>query len=301
MFDWNDLRYFLAVARTGSTIAAAKELGVNQTTVQRRLAELEDRIGCKLVERHPTGYQLSALGQELLPCAKSVEEAIAGLERRLLSIDKALTDTIRITCPEALVNPLVKPLVDAFQARYPGLLIDLIVTERLLDLSRGEADISIRGGEPRDDVLIGRKISDNPWAVYASRSYIERHGRPKRPEDIVHHAIVDFGVAANLHLGKWLQSVAPHAKVAVHSETVIGALTAVKSGAGLAILPVQLGDPEKDLVRVIDPVPELMSKVYLLVHPDLRKIPRVRTFIDFVFSEIDSYRPLLLGKSRPSP
>lgn len=301
MFDWNDLRYFLTVARTGSTIAAAKELGVNQTTVQRRLAELEDRIGCKLVERHPTGYQLSALGQELLPCAKSVEEAIAGLERRLLSIDKALTDTIRITCPEALVNPLVKPLVDAFQARYPGLLIDLIVTERLLDLSRGEADISIRGGEPRDDVLIGRKISDNPWAVYASRSYIERHGRPKRPEDIVHHAIVDFGVAANLHLGKWLQSVAPHAKVAVHSETVIGALTAVKSGAGLAILPVQLGDPEKDLVRVIDPVPELMSKVYLLVHPDLRKIPRVRTFIDFVFSEIDSYRPLLLGKSRPSP
>ena len=299
MFDWNDLRYFLAVARTGSTIAAAKALGVNQSTVQRRLAVLEECIGYKLVERHPTGYQLSELGEELLSYAEGVEQAVTAFERRLASSDKGFTGTVRVTCPEALVNTLMTPLVDAFHARYPGLRVDLIVAERFLDLSKGEADIAIRGGEPRDDVLIGRKIAENPWAVYASRSYIERHGRPIQPKDINDHAIIDFGRGiANLHLGKWLRTVAPRAKVAAYSDTVIGLLMVVKSGAGLAILPVQLGDPEKDLIRVIDPLPELMSQVYLLVHPDLRKTPRVRAFIDFVVSEIDAYRPLLSGKTQ---
>jgi DNA-binding transcriptional LysR family regulator len=173
------------------------------------------------------------------------------------------------------------------------------VTERFLDLSKGEADIAVRGGEPRDEVLIGRKIAETPWAVYASRAYIERHGRPERPEDLDQHTIIDFGSGiTNLHLGKWLRSVAPHAKTAAHSETVIGVLMAVKSGAGLAILPTLLGDPEKDLVRVIDPLPELTSQICLLAHPDLLKTPRVRAFIDFVFAEIDAYRPLLRGEIR---
>ena len=299
MFDWNDLRYFLAVARTGSTIAAAKALGWSQSTVQRRLARLERQLGCKLVERHPTGYRLTALGEDLRPYAEEVEEAVAAFERHLASSDKRLTGTIRVTCPEGLVDSLLTPLVDAFQTRYPGLRVDLIVTERFLDLSKGEAEVAVRGGEPRDPVLIGRKIADNPWAVYASRSYIERHGQPERPEDINHHAIIDFsGDISNLLLAKWLRSVAPRATIAGRSNSVIGLLMAAKSGVGLTILPVQLGDPADELVRVINPLPELMSQVYLLVHPDLRHTPRVSTFLDFVIAEIGAFRPVLLGKAR---
>ena len=299
MFDWNDLRYFLAVARTGSTIAAAKALGWSQSTVQRRLARLERQLGCKLVERHPTGYRLTALGEDLRRYAEEVEEAVAVFERHLAASDKRLTGTVRVTCPEGLVDPLLTPLVDAFQARYPGLRVDLIVTERFLDLSKGEAEIAVRGGEPRDPVLIGRKIADNPWAVYASRSYIERHGRPERPEDINHHAIIDFsGDIANFLLAKWLRSVAPQATIAARSNSVIGLLMAAKSDVGLTILPVQLGDPAEELVRVIDPLPELMSKVYLLVHPDLRHTPRVSAFFDFVIAEMGVFRPILLGKTR---
>jgi DNA-binding transcriptional LysR family regulator len=179
------------------------------------------------------------------------------------------------------------------------LRVDLIVTERFLDLSKGEAEIAVRGGEPRDPALIGRKIADNPWAVYASRSYIERHGQPERPEDINHHAIIDFsGDIANLLLAKWLRSVAPRATIAARSNSVIGLLMAAKSGVGLTILPVQLGDPADELIRVIDPLPELMSQVYLLVHPDLRHTPRVSAFFDFVIAEIEPFRPVLLGKSR---
>jgi len=299
MFDWNDLRYFLAVARTGSTIAAAKAMGWSQSTVQRRLARLERQLGCKLVERHPTGYRLTALGEDLRRYAEYVEEAVAVFERHLAASDKRLTGTVRVTCPEGLVDPLLTPLVDAFQVRYPGLRVDLIVTERFLDLSKGEAEIAVRGGEPRDPVLIGRKIADNPWAVYASRSYIERHGQPERPEDINHHAIIDFsGDIANLLLAKWLRSVAPRATIAARSNSVIGLLMAAKSGVGLTILPVQLGDPADELIRVIDPLPELMSQVYLLVHPDLRHTPRVSAFFDFVIAEIGPFRPVLLGKTR---
>ena len=231
--------------------------------------------------------------------AEQVEEAVTVFERHLAASDKRLTGTVRVTCPEGLVDPLLTPLVDAFQVRYPGLRVDLIVTERFLDLSKGEAEIAVRGGEPCDPVLIGRKIADNPWAVYASRSYIERHGQPKRPEDINDHAIIDFsGDISNLLLAKWLRSVAPRATIAARSNSVIGLLMAAKSGVGVTILPVQLGDPAEELIRVIDPLPELMSQIYILVHPDLRHAPRVRAFFDFVIAEIGAFRPMLLGKTQ---
>jgi len=138
--------------------------------------------------------------------------------------------------------------------------------------------------------------------VYASRSYIERHGRPERPEDINDHAIIDFsGDIANLLLAKWLRSVAPRATIAARSNSVIGLLMAAKSGVGVTILPVQLGDPAEELIRVIDPLPELMSQIYILVHPDLRHAPRVRAFFDFVIAEIGVFRPVLLGKTQRKP
>ena len=144
MFDWNDLRYFLAVARSGSTIGAAKVLGVNQSTIQRRLAVLEGALNSKLVERHPSGYRLSEIGKELLPYVEGIEQAVAAFERCLMSNEEGLTGRIRVTCPEGLVKVLVSPLVNGFHARYPDLRVDLIVTERVLDLTKGEADVAVR-------------------------------------------------------------------------------------------------------------------------------------------------------------
>lgn len=299
MLEWSDLRYFLSVARTGSTVAAARELGVNQSTVQRRIAALELQLGRKLVQRHHAGYRLTALAHELLPCAREVEQAVAAFERRLASSEEGPFGTIRLTCPEPLVDGFVAPLVARFNAAYPDIRIDLIVDERFLDLCRGEADVAVRGGLPHEGELIARKISDNPWAIYASRSYIARHGRPACAEDINRHSIVDFGEGiGHLHLAKWLRSVAPRAAVAARSNTVVGLQMASKSGVGLALLPVQLGDPESELVRVLDPLPELMSSVYLLVHPDMRRAPRIRAFIEFVFAEAASFEPLLRGLTR---
>ena len=153
MLDWNDLRHFLAVAREGSTLAAARALRVNQSTVHRHLSALEKELGCKLVERHPTGYRLTELGKELRVHAERMEESAAALERHIAASEKGMTGPIRVTCSTAVGHRLMKSdLLDRFNARYPRLKIELIMTERLVDLSKGEADIAIRGGEPTDEV-----------------------------------------------------------------------------------------------------------------------------------------------------
>jgi len=296
MLAWDDLRPFLAFARAGSMQAAAKTLGVNQSTVQRRIAELEEQIGHRLVERHLTGYRLTELGEELRPAAEEVETAMATFERRLAARDRSLAGTIRVTCGSILAQRLQRtPLIDSFHARHPGIRIELLISDRYLDLSKGEADLAIRAGEPKDEALVRRKIGEAPWAVYPSRAYVERHGRPERPEDIERHFVVACGDAIAHYPGaRWLRSVAPHAKIATRSDNWPGLVLAVKSGAGLAALLVFQGDRESDLVRVMDDI-DLVTPYYLLMHRDMQKTPRVRAFADFVASEIKSFRALVSG------
>jgi len=297
-FGWDDLRYFLAFARAGSMQAAATALGVNQSTVQRRIAELEGQIGRQLVERHLSGYRLTGLGEELRPAAEDVEAAVATFERHLAACDKGLTGTVRLTCGSSVADRLRRtPLIDTFHTRYPGLRVELVISDRHLDLSKGEADIAIRLGEPRDEALVCRKIADASWSVYASRAYVERHGRPDDPEGIKDHLLVDCdGSIANYPGARWLRSVAPHATVATRSDHWQGLVLAVKAGAGLAALPRFQGDNESELVRVIDNI-GLVMPYYLLMHRDMQQTPRVRAFADFVASEIKSFRALVSRES----
>jgi DNA-binding transcriptional LysR family regulator len=296
MFDWNDLRYFLAVARAGSTLSAAKALDVSQPTVQRRLAALEESVGRKLVERHPRGYRLTELGKALFPHAEDVERSVAALQRQLLSGGQEISGTLRVTCPEGMASRLLAPLIEAFQAKYPELRVDLIMTDRRLDLAKGEAEVAVRMHEPGDASLIARRIADSWWAVYASRSYIQRNGRPHRWEDLDHHAVVAFGgEVADNHASHWLRKAAPRARIVARGNSMLGVLAAVKSGAGLAPLPMLLGGSE-GLEPVLAPVSELGSKIYLVMHSDLRATARVRAFCDFVVAEIARFRPLLMGQ-----
>ncbi len=295
MFDWDDLRYFLAVARHGSTIAAAKALNLSQSTVHRRLAELEKRIGRNIVIRHATGYRLTEFGKGLRPWAEQVEKAITSVERYLVAADQTPTGTVRVTCSESIGYRLMQsPLLETFHSRHTGLRVELIMSDHFLDIAKGEADVAIRAGVPNEETLVGRKIADVPWALYCSRAYLARHGRVERTEDIARHSVIEFdGDIRDHHAAKWLRSVAPTARVVARSNTVPGLLMTVKSGAGLAPLPVPLGMRETDLVSVLGPVPGLYSPIYLLTHPELRHMPRIRAFFDFIIAEIDSVRPVL--------
>jgi len=294
MFDWNDLKYFLAVARHGSTIAAGKALGASQSTVQRRLVELETRIDRKLVTRTPDGYRLTDVGQDLLPYAERIETMVRDLERHVTDAGYDDSGVIRVTCPEPIVQRMT-PLIARFHASHPKLRVEFVMSDRYLDLSKGEADVAFRSGDT-DDELVGRKIADSVWAVYASRSYIEQHGKPDQVTDLAGHALVCLDESMSKHrVVTWLKQVAPDARIAARNNSILGLIYAVKSGIGVGPLPTAMADAEPDLVRVLGPIPELARSWRLLAHPDLRRTPRVAAFFDFIVAERDSLKSILTG------
>ena len=294
MFDWNDLKYFLAVARNGSTTAAGKALRLSQSTVHRRLSELEKKIGRKLVTRTASGYRLTDFGKELQPYAERVEAAVADLERQVDGAGRDSIGVIRVTCPEPIVNRM-KPLMERFHARHPNLRVEFVMSDHYMDLAKGDADVAFRSGDT-DDELIGRKIADSFWSVYASREYIERHGKPERVEDVKQHPLVCLDESMSNHrVAKWLKDVAPDAKVAARNTSVLGMMYAVKSGVGIGPLPTAIADTETDLVRVLGPIPELARSWRLLTHPDLRRAPRIAAFFDFIVAERDAMKSILTG------
>jgi DNA-binding transcriptional LysR family regulator len=294
-FDWNDLRYFLAVARNGSTLAAAKALRTSQSTVHRRLRELEQRLGHSLVRRHPTGYRLTELGTLVLTHAERVEAAVSSFERQLVAADERPAGIVRVTCPEGLGSRLMdSPLIEKFNTLYPDLRVELLMNNKLLDLAKGEADIAIRGVAPADGSLFGRKIAALRWAVYAKRSYVKRYGRIERFQDIDGHRVIILDGSIRDHdAARWLRAVAPNAKIVGRSDSVPTLLLAVKSGIGIAPLPLFVGENERDLERLLDPIPDVVTEFFLLMHEDMRRTPRVRAFFDFIVDELKFVRALL--------
>lgn len=297
MFDWNDLKYFVAVARHGSTLAAARALDVNQSTVQRRLAELERILGQPLVRRHPTGYRLTGFGEAMRPHAERVEQAVVGFQEYVEASARELTGVIRVTCPEPIVFRITQSsLLERFHARYPGLRVEFAMSDRYLDLGKGEADVALRSGDTDDGALVGRKIGDSLWAVYASTKYVERYGKPERIEDLGRHALVGFDESMSKHrAAQWLRQVAPDGRIVARNDSVLGLVYSVKASIGIAPLPTALGDAEPDLVRVLGPIPELTRIWRVLAHPDVRHTPRVASFFDYIVEEIETLRPIITG------
>lgn len=296
MIDWNDLKYLLAVARHGSTISAGKALGLSQSTVQRRLAGLERQLGRKIATRQATGYRLTEEGRRLLPYVERIEAAITDFERQAAGAAHEVDGVIRVTCPEPIVYRMTQSkLLDRFQALHPGLRVEFVTSDRYLDLAKGEADVALRSGDT-DDELVGRKIADSVWAVYASRTYVERHGRPERIEQLSRHPLVAFDDSLRNHrASQWLAAVAPGATIVARNNSVLGLVYALKSGIGVGPLPTALGDAEPDLVRLLGPIPELSRSWRLLAHPDVRRTPRVTAFFDFIGDEREAMKSILTG------
>lgn len=297
MFDWNDLKYLLAIARHRSTIAAARALEVNQSTVTRRLAELEARLGQPLVKRLPSGYRLTSLGEELLTHAEHVEEAALALLRHVDARRRDLTGVVRVTCPEPLADRITRsPLLEKFAGRYPGLSVEFVLSDHYLDLRKGEADVALRSGDTEDGALVGRRIGDSLWAVYASPRYIARRGQPSGLADLADHDWAGFDESMAEHrAAQWLRRVAPDARIVARNRSVLGLLASAKAGMGLAPLPTALGDAEPELVRVLGPIDELRRIWRVLTTPELRRVPRVAAFFDFVVDEIETLRPIITG------
>ncbi len=297
MFDWDDLKHFLAVARHGSTTAAGRALNIDQSTVQRRLVELEKRIGQPLVIRHPTGYKLTAYGQQLLPHAKQVERGMLDLQQFVQSSSRELNGVVRLTCPEPIVVRITRsPLLERLSAVHPGLRVEFVMSDHYVDLRKGEADVALRSGDTVDNQLVGRKVADSLWAVYGSREYLAQHGMPGTVADLAGHAWIGFDSSmANHRATQWLQQAVAGAKVVATSGSVLGTVHSVKANVGLAALPTALGDAEPDLIKVLGPISELTRSWRILTTRQLRRTPRVSAFFEFASKELATLRSILTG------
>lgn len=294
MFDWNDLKHVLAVARHGSTLTAGKALGLSQSTVHRRLTELETRLGREVVKRHSSGYRLTEFGQELLVYAERVEAVVREVEQHVTGSARDRAGIIRLTCPEPIVYRL-KPLIDRFHAMHTEFQVEFVTSDRYLNLLEGDADVAFRSGDTDDD-LVGRKIADSIWAVYASSAYIERHGKPDCIEDLNNHLMVSFDETLSNHrISRWVKSVVPGVKIVARNSSVLGLVYAVRSGIGLGPLPTAIADDQNDLIRVLGPIPELARSWRILTTADLRNTPRVSAFFEFVAAEKDALKTVLAG------
>lgn len=227
----------------------------------------------------------------------AVETAVQTLEQQIRALKLDLKGVVRLTCPEPTVPRIIATgLLDRFHERYPGLLVEFVTSDQYLDLSKGEADVAFRSGEPVDDTLVGRKICDSIWAIYASRSYVQQHGRPTSIDDLADHALLGFdGIMENHRVAKWLPVAVPNARIVSRNDSMLGTLSAVKAGVGIAPLPTTLGDAEDVLIQVLPPVDELTRSWYLLTAPDLRKTPRVAAFVDQVLEDVPALRKALIG------
>jgi DNA-binding transcriptional LysR family regulator len=288
MLDWNDLRYFLAVADHGSTLAAGRALRVSQTTVARRIAALEEALGLPLFEKRQAGYALTPAGEELIDRARQVESAAEGFAEASAALARDTSGVVRLTTQEIFANTLLAPMLKELHELHPEIIIEIDTQQELLDLGAGESDIALRstaGDAPAG--IVGRNLCIDDWTLYCSRDYADRHGVPRTRDELRHHAIIGGGGGKLwLHYEAWLRSLGLEGQVAMHHATSTGLLSAVRSGFGIAVLPCIVADSDPDLIRCVPPREDHHRSMWLLTHERIRHTPRVRTVIDFLYERL---------------
>ena len=288
MLDWNDLRYFLAVARGGSTLSAGRTLRVSQTTVARRIAALEQAVGLTLFEKRPAGYALTPAGIEMLAHAEAVEAAALKFDNAASASTRDLSGTVRITTEEILAMTVIAPMLRELHDLHPGIHIDIDSAQTIRDLGSGEADIALRSTtNPQPAGVVGRALCKDDWTLYCSRDYAARHGVPKNKEDLKNHALIGGG-GGNLWraYSAWIKQLGLEDQVAVQHGSSAGLLSGVRSGFGIAVLPCMVGDGDPDLIRCLPPRENHGRVLWLLTHERVRHAPRVRTTIDFLYERL---------------
>lgn len=288
MFDWNDLRYFLAVAEHKSTLAAGRALRVSQTTVARRIAALEEALGHPLFERRQAGYALTPDGAALVDRARQVELAASGFSEASAALARDSSGTVRITTQEIFANTLLAPMLRELHERHAEILIEVDTQQELLELGSGQADIALRStAEEPPAGTVGRRLCIDDWTLYCSREYAASHGVPRNREELKQHSIIGGGGGKLwLHYEAWLRSLGLEKQVAMHHASSTGLLSAVRSGFGIAVLPCIVADADPDLVRCLPPRGDHGREMWLLTHDRVRHTPRVRLVIDFLYDRL---------------
>ncbi|KRE18318.1 LysR family transcriptional regulator [Bosea sp. Root381] len=300
-FDWDDLRFFLAVARSGRLTAAARRLGADHATVSRRVTALEEALKAKLFERRPQGYTLTAHGERLLAKAESMETEALAIQSDIGGADMALAGTVRIGAPDGFGTSFLAPRLAGLAGAYPGLELQLIAMPRLLSLSKREADVAITLAPPKEGKVVARKLCDYRLGLYAAQGYLNSMPPVAQAEDLFAHRIVgyidDLIFAPELD---YLDEVARGLRAQVQSSSVLAQMNAVVGGAGIGVIHHFMAASEPRLVPVLPEAVSITRSFWLLVHADLKDVARVRATVDFVVREVKASRALLMGEAPAS-
>ncbi|WP_051439845.1 LysR family transcriptional regulator [Methylobacterium sp. 10] len=289
MLDWDDLRFFLALARHGTLSSAAKVLHVSQSTVGRRLNSLEATLAVRLLNRTPEGYVPTLAGEEVRRKAESLEAEALALERDVTGRDTRLRGLVRVTCAETIAAHLLAPSFASLHARHPDIMIELIPNPRELSLAMREADVSVRMRQPEQHDLVVRRIGGIAFGLYATSAYIAERGEPNFEDGCPdHHLITQMEDSQEMTQSAWLTEMAPMSRVVLQTSSHEAAVLAAANGGGLACLARFRGDEEARLTRIEVPTEPPNADILLLVHKDNRDTPRIRTVLTHITESIQA-------------
>ena len=292
--NWDDVRVFLASYRACSTSRAAQELGVQHTTVGRRLAALEDALETKLFIRTPQGLQPTETAIAIVPLAEEAERQFLSITRRVADGNGVIDGKVRLTTSEAFSDFLVGHL-PTLHKRHPTLEVEILSANRVLDLTRGEADIAVRMMAAGQAHLTCRKIGIAAWSLYATESYLARKGMPSLLDDLTGHDVVAFDETLKGSPGAvWLVNSAGGAHVAFRGNSIGAVMRAAVVGMGLAVVPCFMAAGEPSLRR-ISPELSITRGIYVVFHPELGQTARIRAVVEFLAEVVNEDAGLLAG------
>lgn len=301
MLDWDDLRFFLALARHGSLSAAARDLHVAQSTMGRRLASLEASLGVRLLNRTPDGYVPTQAGDGVRARAERLEQEALALERDVGGRDTRMAGLVRVTCAETVATHILAPCFASLHEQQPDLMIELTPNPRELSLSMREADISLRLKRPDQHDLVVRRVGSLGFGLFASPAYLQRHGEPDLRGGCPGHYLItqleDIQAATQT---AWLADLAPRARVAMQTSSHEAAVSAAIHGGGLACLARFRADKESGLVRLDVPSRIPDADMFLVVHRDNRQIPRIRVALTHITEWVHRQASELLPRADPN-
>ncbi len=286
MRDWDDLRFFLAVAREGSISAAAALLGVNHSTVSRRINGYEKLHGVRLFERLHSGYAMTQAAENIYQHALRIEQHTLSVERDLFGVDQRLQGKLCVTVYHATARHFLLPNLTEFSRRYPNIDVELSITTAVRDLAAREADIAIRGTPKPPDYLVGKKVAEFQHGLYTSSAY---QNREQKGYDVVLWR-------DDPALPEWVALHCPGARVALRVDDVATMIGAVQQGIGMARLPCWLADLQPDLSRLNVRIEQSGWGLWVLIHADLRSTARVRVCRDFLIDLLEGHKDLFEGR-----
>lgn len=296
MQDWDDVRFFLAVARGGSLSNAAKELGVAQPTVGRRLRALEARLGAKLLVAKSDGQELSATGRRMLAHAERAEQEMLGVERVAAGRDAGFRGQVTLTASEWMLESVVGPLLAPFVQRYPEIELGLLAESRHLSLLRREADLALRPSHFEHAEVVEREVAVLGFGLYASHAYLAEHGMPDFSRQAEGQRLIAMSEALTKVVDvAWLPAFTGRAQVVARANGRGPMLTMAAAGVGMACLPRFLGDAMPSLRKLETPLPEPQRKLFLGMHKSARGVPRVKASFSFLVESFRRLRPALSG------